>query len=101
MDLVYLFQGSDNEVKDLINAIKNGFLSDKMNALKLGVKNKFFTAKQAFDIVKAFTFDAEQKQACIILYDNLYDKQNVSVMLEALTFSMSKNEVMKALNLTK
>ena len=52
-------------------------------ALILGVNSKIFLASQAFTIVKEFIIDEDQIQACLTLYQHLYDKNNVSVMLKA------------------
>jgi len=95
------YQGSsDNDVSDLIARVKKAtFSSDMVNALKLGVNGRFFTSQQAFKIVKTFSFDGDQKAACLILYEHLSDKNNVSVMIDALTFSSTKNAVMKELKL--
>jgi hypothetical protein len=66
------------------------------NALLLGIQ---LTAKQAQRLLKVFNFDSDKKTACLIIYNNLFDKQNIDVMLEALTYDMSKKEIKKALGL--
>jgi len=91
---------SDMDVNSLITSIKKAtFSSDMVNALKLGVNSKFFSCQQGFKIVKTFSFDGDQKQACLILYDHLSDKNNISVMLDACTFQSTKTDVMKTLKL--
>jgi len=91
---------NDNDVSDLITRVKKAtFSSDMVAALKLGVNGNLFSSQQAFKIVKTFSFDGDQKAACLILYEHLADKNNVSVMIDALNFSSTKNEVMKQLKL--
>jgi len=91
---------NDNEVNNLIARVKKVSFNDKMVAeLKLGINSMIVNAKQACKIVKSFSFKDGQKQACIILYPHLADKNNISVMFDGCSFKSTKDEVLSELNL--
>jgi hypothetical protein len=101
MDIVYLFGSSDKDVQDIIFGLNRTTTHSKIDNLRLAIKNLYFTAQQAFNIVKSFSLEVDKYNACIILYDQLYDKQNVSVMLDAMIYISDRNIVKKTLNLIK
>ncbi len=89
---------SPEEISNLQNRINNESFGDgKMRELKLGINGLMIMAQDAKIIVKGFSFDGEQTEACLTLYPQLYDRHNVSVMLDAFTFSSTKDEVAKKL----
>ena len=100
MNMGYNTMDSSTTANNLIQRINNKpFANDKISELKLGVNGAMFYAKDACGIVKAFPFDGDQHKACVILYSHLIDPNNVMLMLDGLTFSMTRDKVLKELRL--
>jgi hypothetical protein len=97
----YVSWMSDQDVDGLVRRLKKidyaeNMVEDLRHALGTGTQ---MTAKQAKRIVKVFVHEHSKVEACKIIYYNLSDKQNVEVMLSALSFDVWREEVREALGI--
>ena len=91
---------SQDEFDKWIDKIRQEFPErEKLKKLTVLAQSKFFTASQAREFVKLFSFADDQKSACVLLYPKLVDKENYDDMLDGLTFSLHKKDVEKAMGL--
>ena len=91
---------SQEDMDKWIDKIEKEFQErEKLKKLNTLAQSKFFTASQAKEFVKLFSFNDDQKKACLVLYPRLVDKENYDEMLDALSFSLSKDDVEKQLGL--
>ena len=73
-----------------------GFSSedDRVEALKISLKNKCLNASDAIKLLDLFTFDANQLDVAKFLSDHLLDYDNASSLAAKFTFDSSKMEYM-------
>jgi len=68
------------------------FEDDRVDALKLALVNTCLYAEDAEKIMDLFTFDANQLNAAILLFDRLLDKDKASTLTQHITFDSTKME---------
>eukprot|EP01093_Parvamoeba_rugata_P012846 TRINITY_DN383_c0_g1_i1.p1 TRINITY_DN383_c0_g1~~TRINITY_DN383_c0_g1_i1.p1 ORF type:complete len:366 (+),score=-66.89 TRINITY_DN383_c0_g1_i1:757-1854(+) len=73
------------------------FSSDKHNALRGGISGARISCAQASDLVRCFTHDSDQIEACVTVYPHVVDQQRWADVLNVLKFSSSREEVQKRL----
>lgn len=71
------------------------FEDDRVDALKISLKNKCLYAADAVKVMDLFTFDANQLEVAKFLSDHLLDYDNASSLAAKFAFDSSKMEYME------
>jgi len=71
------------------------FEDDRVDALKISLKNKCLYAADAVKVMDLFTFDANQLEVAKFLSDHLLDYDNASSLAAKFSFDSSKMEYME------
>ena len=71
------------------------FEDDRVDALKISMKNKCLYATDAVKVMDLFTFDANQLEVAKFLSDHLLDYGNASSLAAKFTFDSTKMEYME------
>ena len=88
------------DFENLYKKVKNKmFKDDQMELLSVGVVNGYFTCKQTARLMSIFTFDDDKLKALEIMSGHLVDRENYDKILEALTFSSSKDKAKNILDI--
>lgn len=83
-------------VETLTTELKGySFENDRVNALKISMKNKCLYATDAAKVMDLFTFDANQLEVAKFLSDHLLDYGNASSLASKFTFDSTKMEYME------
>ncbi len=83
-------------VETLTTELKGySFENDRVNALKISMKNKCLYATDAVKVMDLFTFDANQLEVAKFLSDHLLDYGNASSLAAKFTFDSTKMEYME------
>jgi hypothetical protein len=83
-------------VETLTTELKGySFENDRVNALKISMKNKCLYATDAVKVMDLFTFDANQLDVAKFLSDHLLDYGNASSLASKFTFDSTKMEYME------
>jgi hypothetical protein len=83
-------------VETLTTELKGySFENDRVNALKISMKNKCLYATDAVKVMDLFTFDANQLEVAKFLSDHLLDYGNASSLASKFTFDSTKMEYME------
>lgn len=83
-------------VETLTTELKGySFENDRVNALKISMKNKCLYATDAAKVMDLFTFDANQLEVAKFLSDHLLDYGNASSLAAKFTFDSTKMEYME------
>jgi hypothetical protein len=70
----------------------------KANEVALAINGgAWFTSDQAFQLLKAVSFDNDQERTAIALYPRIVDKQNFVQALSAVTFNSTRDKIMRSL----
>lgn len=88
-DFLYLYEKVKNKP----------FKDDKLELLSVGVLSNQFTCRQCIKIMSIFTFDDDKLKALEIMSGHLVDRENHDKILEALTFSSSKDKAKNILDI--
>ena len=76
--------------------LSRGFSSDKANEVILAINGgAFFSSDQAFQILKAVSFDQDQEKTALSLYPRIVDRQNFGHSLSAISFSSTREKIMR------
>ncbi len=80
----------------LMQRLSRGFSSDKANEVILAINGgAFFSSDQAFQILKAVSFDQDQEKTALSLYPRIVDRQNFGHSLSAISFSSTREKIMR------
>jgi hypothetical protein len=83
-------------VETLTTELKGySFENDRVEALKISLKNKCLYAADALKLMDLFTFDANQLEVAKFLSDHLLDYDNASSLAAKFSFDSSKMEYMQ------
>ena len=89
----------DNFLEKFLKRLEQTSFSDeKLELLSTQLKTALFYSSQAKRIVKIFPFNQEKSKACILLYSNLVDPENLEEMLEAIDSSFTISDTRNIIN---
>lgn len=87
---------SAEDFNRLLISIRNqAFDKDKYTFMETAASGRNFSADQATQILKLFSFDADRTKAAVLMFPHLTDPENVSRLLDAFTFDSSKKNFME------
>lgn len=72
---------------------KEWFENNRLTSAKVVIDKSCFTASQVKDLMLLFTFETNRMELAKFAYRKLVDKQNAYLMMDALTFNSSKDEL--------
>lgn len=72
---------------------KEWFENNRLTSAKVVIDKSCFTSSQVKDLMLLFTFENNRLELAKYAYRNLVDKQNAYLLMEAFTFSSSKDEL--------
>ncbi len=82
----------------LLNKIKKKpFKDDKLDLIEVATLNGYFTSMQCRNIMKLFSFDDDKMQVLDKMKDNITDKENCLLIVDAFTFESQKQKVRNVL----
>jgi len=71
------------------------FEDTRVKTAKQAIAQNFFTAEQVKELIGYFKFEANRLEMAKYLYDNTIDRKNYFIVSNALTSSLSKDELMR------
>ena len=85
-----------NNLPTFLEELKDqSFEDDRVESVKLALKNTCLTTDQAGKIIELFTFDANRLEIAKFLSDRLIDRENATALAKLMTFDSSKMEYRK------
>jgi hypothetical protein len=85
-----------NNLPAFIEELKDqSFEDDRIEAVKLALKNTCLTTEQAGKIVELYTFDENKLEVAKFLSDRLLDRENATSLAKLMTFDSNKMEYRK------
>lgn len=87
--------GRDTFERFLQSVKKASFDSDKMELIKTAVATADFTSAQCRRVVDLYSFDDEKLKVMKLMFPRIADKENFVVVIDALTFTLNKDEMNK------
>ncbi|MFM6934088.1 MAG: DUF4476 domain-containing protein [Flavobacteriales bacterium] len=85
-----------NNLPTFLEELKDqSFEDDRVEAVKLALKNTCLTTEQAGKIVELYTFDENKLEVAKYLSDRLTDRQNATALAKLMTFDSNKMEYRK------
>lgn len=86
---------SANMFETLYTKVRNEpFDSDKLNLIQTAViGGAYFTCDQCKRLMSIYSFDKDKIKVFKLLYPRIVDRENMFLVMDALTFSSSKNEI--------
>jgi len=93
---------SIKDYKDAYETIKNTSFDDsKLKIAETIVKNNCISTEQAIDIIKLLSFDKNKLTFAKLAYHYVYDPNNYYKVINAFSFSSSKDEITNYINANK
>lgn len=85
-----------NNLPTFLEELKDqSFEDDRVEAVKLALKNTCLTTDQAGKIIELYTFDENKLEVAKFLSDRLIDRENATSLAKFMTFDSSKMEYRK------
>lgn len=85
-----------NNLPTFLEELKDqSFEDDRVEAVKLALKNTCLTTDQAGKIIELFTFDENKLEVAKFLSDRLIDRENATALAKYMSFDSSKMEYRK------
>lgn len=85
-----------NNLPTFLEELKNqSFEDDRVEAVKLALKNTCLTTEQAGKIMELYTFDENKLEVAKFLSDRLIDRENATALAKYMSFDSSKMEYRK------
>ncbi len=85
-----------NNLPTFLEELKDqSFEDDRLEAVKLALKNTCLTTEQAGKIIELFTFDENKLEVAKFLSDRLIDRENATSLAKFMSFDSSKMEYRK------
>ena len=85
-----------NNLPTFLEELKDqSFEDDRVEAVKLALKNTCLTTEQAGKIMELFTFDENKLEIAKFLSDRLIDRENATALAKYMSFDSSKMEYRK------
>ncbi len=85
-----------NNLPTFLEELKDqSFEDDRVEAVKLALKNTCLTTEQAGKIIELYTFDENKLEVAKFLSDRLMDRENATALAKLMTFDSSKMEYRK------
>lgn len=95
----YIAPASKEQVAEIVRVVKKtSFDDDKCNIAKLCVMLRPVFAKDLRSIAKLFSFDSAKVEFLSYAYQFCPDKENYTIVLDALSFSSSKDKIIDLIN---
>jgi hypothetical protein len=84
------------DVQPLLTELKDlSFEDDRVEAVKLSLRNKCLNSKDALQILDLYSFDDNKLDVAKFLSDRLFDYDNASSLSTKMTFDSNKMEYRK------
>jgi hypothetical protein len=85
-----------NNLPAFLEELKDqSFEDDRVEAVKLALKNTCLTTEQAGKIIELYTFDENKLEVAKFLSDRLIDRENATSLAKFMSFDSSKMEYRK------
>lgn len=95
----YIAPASKEQVAEIVRVVKKtSFDDDKCDIAKLCVMLRPVFAKDLRSIAKLFSFDSAKVEFLSYAYQFCPDKENYTIVLDALSFSSSKDKIIDLIN---
>lgn len=95
----YVAPASKEQVAEIVRVVKKtSFDDDKCDIAKLCVMLRPVFAKDLRSIAKLFSFDSAKVEFLSYAYQFCPDKENYTIVLDALSFSSSKDKIIDLIN---
>lgn len=78
---------------------KKSFNDDRLELLRVGVLDNYFSCKQCATLISIFSFDSNKLEALDIMAKHIIDLENAGLILESFTFDSSRQKAAKMLGI--
>ena len=76
---------------------KKSFNDDRLELLRVGVLDNYFSCQQCAKLLSVFSFDDNKLEALEIMTEHIVDRENMDLIIDTFSFSSNKEKAIKLL----